>query len=300
MQIDLDVLMQTRKGNGVPSEYTVGKTIGKGANNEVLTATNNTTNIECVYRKPLKRSDSRDRNDAIREANYTKLASDIGVAPTLYDIWFVRKSTLAQRRGLYTISLKLSNDLTYYFKNDIDFILNNIARLKKEITSCIYTLAHNGLFCYDLKPANTVCNKTPFLIKMIDFGADYTESLYDNPPGKIVSATKTFASSIFHEDIEKECKFAFYVVMLIIYSAHLYGTVRSYDLGLYISQMWSANFMVSVIVDTQRKMSPEQQQLVCFLLKHKEIRKLFEHYFDADRQTSYQKACRRAHFALKF
>ena len=299
MQFDLDKICEARKGNGIPQEFTIGRSIGKGANNEVFIATCNQKK-EYVLRKPLKKADSRDRVEALREARYTQLAASIGAAPTVHDIWFVRKSTLSQRRGLYLILEKLEGDLTDSFKNDINFIITNSVELRKQIVRCIYQLAEAGLFCYDLKPANTVYNREPLTVKMIDFGSDYTESLFDDSEGKIVESLRKVAAELFTKDmVDQECKFSFFVVMLIIYSSHLYHTVRSYDLGLHITQMWEINFLVPVIVDLQKNMSELQHQLTVSLLKHKEVRKVFEHYFDGERKYSHEKACRRAHFDLK-
>ncbi len=297
--LDEMTLCNARSGNGVPKHFTIGQSIGKGANNEVFLAYNTKTQEHCVFRKPLKNADSRARDYAMREAYYSMLASKLSVAPLIQDIWYVRKSNMSQRKGLYMISQKLDLDLTAIIKNDISFVLRNIHNLRKKTTEHIRTIADSGLFAYDLKPANSVCNTQAFDIKLIDFGADYCEHLDDKEPGKIITYLKTEASKLFPtEKVRKECCNAFFIVMCVIYSAHLYGTVRSYDLGLYVTQVWAVNYMVSVIIDYQKQMSPEQKQLACKLLEHKELRKQFEHYFDIDKSESHLKVCRRARFTF--
>lgn len=295
--LDEDTLCNARSGNGVPKHFTIGQSIGKGANNEVFIAYNTKTQEQCVFRKPLKNADSRARDYAMREACYSMLASNLNVAPLIQDIWYVRKSNMSQRKGLYMISQKLDSDLTALVKNDISFVLRNICNLRRQTTEYIRIIANSGLFAYDLKPANTVCNMQPFDIKLIDFGADYCEHLDDKEPGKIITYLQTAASKLFPpEKVRDECCNALFIVMCIVYSAHLYGTVRSYDLGLYVTQVWAVNYMVPVIRDYQKQMSVEQKQLACKLLEHKELRKQFEHYFDINRSESHLKVCRRARF----
>ena len=294
---DEDQICSARHGSGVPKHFVLGLCIGKGANNEVVAARCTHSGVSCVLRRPLKHTDSRNKDDAMREARYTIAASSIGVAPLLLDMWFVRKSTPTQRRGLYMISERYECDMVAVLENNIEFVLGNIGEFRKQLDAHIRTLSSNGIFSYDIKPSNTVFAMKPLQLRLIDLGADCTLSLDDPEPAKLAQCIRGRSEELFAEgDREAATRFAMYTAMLVIYSAHLYEFVRTLDAGLSSAQLWRCNVLAPVLADIQAGMCPRRRSLVWCILEHKDVRQTFEHYFGFDEETAHERVAKRVRF----
>tara|TARA_Y100000992_G_scaffold113152_1_gene73934 strand:+ start:2019 stop:2963 length:945 start_codon:yes stop_codon:yes gene_type:complete len=290
-----------RGGSGVPKHIVVKASIGAGANNEVVAVTCTRTGLECVLRRPLKNTDSRHKDDAMREARYTIAASDADAGPRLIDIWYVRKTVEAQRRGLYMISERYDCDMASLLEKDPRFFAKHAPQLRQELVASISKLAKRGIFSYDMKPPNAVCSLSPLRVRLIDLGADYTVSLDDEPASSLVKHMYASASEILGAEcdaasVREAICFSFFMAMLVCYAAHSHEQIHGSDLGIDSAMIFRCNLPVAVIADVQRSAPDSHSALAWSLLSHKALRKTFEHYFDMNRQESHVRVARRTHF----
>lgn len=300
---DANALCEFRRGTGVPAHIKAGRTIGKGANNEVVAAVCSNTGLSCIIRRPLRNTDSRLLEDAMREARYTYRASELDAAPRVLDMWYARKTAGSQRRGLHMICERYDCDMVDMLEHNMPFFIRNLREFGRQLLAAIRAMARAGLFSYDIKPSNTVCSFDPPRIRLIDLGADYTIGLDDAEESKLAAFVRERAAAILGDDdpaaVRRATCFAFEMCMLVAYSAHMHDTLRGIDSGIHRNELFRCNLLVPAVCDIQSSAPEAHLVLASELLAHKELRKTFEHYFDVDRKEAHRVAAKRAKFNLR-
>ncbi len=167
-------LVESRSGNGIPQEIEIEEEIGKGSNNRVYKAVHK-SGKKVVIRCPRRKSDTERAGYATWEFRHTLTASNLGVAPTLYDAWYVRHAKPKQKAGLHLISEYLPHDGQEVYHDYIEELLSNKATIEEQIYNHLVALANSDMFCYDLKPGNIVIDFDDPKVRFIDFGREFCE-----------------------------------------------------------------------------------------------------------------------------
>lgn len=294
--------MHARKSE-LPSEFRIGKSLGKGANNEVLDVTSTVTGVTHVLRRPLKRSDTRSRSGALKEAKMTELLSELNVAPRLIDMWYVQNTTTVCRKGLYMISEKYDMDFATLLEKHAHKLLQHTSQIRSQLVAMTKKMAHIGVFCIDVKPSNTVCRvrilengdiPAPPELRFIDFGCDYCETV--DEPGNVLAP-------FFKEAAEmnvpaEQTADALFVGMLVMYSAHMHMSIRSTDHDLRPEHVWALNILHPVVKSICRNAQPNALVLYKSLLSQRDVRKTFEHYFKIHKDHAVDVCLRRGGFRM--
>lgn len=169
-------LLEKRSGTGLSSSFELLEEIGRGSNNRVFKALHKESNQVVVVRYPRRKSDTERAGYASWEFRHTLMASNLGIAPEMYDAWYVRHATTKQKSGLHMVTEYLPHDgqeiySTFLMEN----VLENKAEMEENIINNIKKMADIGMLCYDLKPGNMVVDFEDFNVKFIDFGREFCE-----------------------------------------------------------------------------------------------------------------------------
>lgn len=168
-------LLESRQGNGVPSEIEIQEEIGRGSNNRVFKGVHTKSGQTVVIRCPRRKSDTERAGHAAWEFRHTLHASKLGVSPALYDAWYVRHKKPLQKSGLHLISEYFPHDGQEAYAYYTEDILKIKELIEQQLVEHIRKLADSCLFCYDLKPGNLVLDFEYKKVKLIDFGREYCE-----------------------------------------------------------------------------------------------------------------------------
>jgi tRNA A-37 threonylcarbamoyl transferase component Bud32 len=219
-------LLETRPGNGIPSEINVEEEIGRGSNNRVYTGIHK-CGTKVVIRCPRRKSDTERAGYATWEFRHTLTASNLGVAPALYDAWYVRHAKTKQRAGLHIISEFFPCDGQDAFTHNTEEVITYRDQIEEQICSHLKTLAEADMLCYDLKPGNIVLNlEDPVKVRFIDFGREFCEQNHlkdDNTERTpITSFIKTLASlnSNDEEETNNLYQHLLFLTMLVLLSSN--------------------------------------------------------------------------------
>ena len=175
--------VQKRSGTGMATALRLGVDKMEGSNNCVCRATASPTMSsdeidergEYAVRTPLADSDTRKLSYAREEARFTLMASNTGIGPNVYDVWYCESSSKQQNKGLHVVMDFLSMDLHEALFHETEWSMEHRDKLVARIEECVMKLAQMGIFTYDIKSSNIVLNKSPFDMRFIDFSNTYTE-----------------------------------------------------------------------------------------------------------------------------
>jgi hypothetical protein len=280
----------SRSRNGLSITECLGDRIGKGANNAVYKikdTSNGAERVERVLRRPLKRSDTRNKGSAKREAMYTVLASERNISPIVFDSWYEKESTDTKRKGLYMISEKFDFDIEHLIDKDLPYFMTKIPDMREQLRIHLESIVNLGLFNYDIKPLNIVCKIEPqFRFSFIDFGVDYCERLEDaeseslplkDSNHRFLRELITFCKK---EDMYHRIRWVMMVVMCIIFSMHMHELML--EKKVHRTTAWRCNFAGSLCSDMRRASNEKEMKLITWCLENKILRKVLTHYFEMD------------------
>lgn len=283
-------LIAPRKGTGLPSGHGLKlvRLLGKGGNNAVyLYKTRDDQHV--VVRQPRRKSDTQRIGNATWEFRNTAIAVQLGVAPVMYDAWYNRHATTEQRGGLHIISEHFAHDLHNLLIETPEKVRGLADPLRAIVTTQLRALAENGLFCYDLKPANLVYREWPELtVRFIDFGRDYCEWRPFSPDNEflerapVLSFMQTLATE--HTPSVEEAKALYtelmFHTMVVVLSSNIAFTLDSSRTASRqaFADGASLNFMATVARELRQAMSSDTVRLLKNVLRQRDIRDTLRHY----------------------
>jgi len=178
-----------RKGNGVSEDFLIEEEIGKGSNNRVYRGVYKNGDIVAI-RFPRRKSDTENYENAKYEFLYTLLASNLNVAPDLYDAWYVKHKTNDKRAGLHFVSKYYDLDVQSAIEQERYMIADAVIDIEEQVNQKLVTLANNYLLTFDLKPSNMVYDFDNNDLRFIDFGREFCErNTFTQEDGKEFSVT---------------------------------------------------------------------------------------------------------------
>ena len=289
-QYQRTTLIAPRKGTGIPSGFGLRevKLLGKGSNNAVYLFRSK-AGQEVVVRKPRRKSDTQRVGNATWEFRNTAIATQIGVAPTMYDAWYTRHTTSDQRGGLHIICDYYPKDMHSLLMDSPEVISDNAEEISAIVNGALRRMAEHSLFCYDLKPSNMVVREEPKLeIKLIDFGRDFCEwrpysdqnEHLDRAP--ILSfvqsladdnATARYPAKDLYVDL-------IYITMLVLLSSNIAYTLDQSSTASRHSFAENAllNFMGATLKSLRAQIPKAHVVLVKEILRQRDIRDTLRHY----------------------
>lgn len=132
-----------------------------------------------VVRVPRHASDTRMASHAMWEFQTTAIAARHGVAPALYDAFFAKHTTAAQRRGLHLMTrwypMDLRTALLRYYDDWDDAVIEALGRC---LAAHVAQMARLGIFHFDLKPQNIVVDADAGGVRdarILDFGKEFCQ-----------------------------------------------------------------------------------------------------------------------------
>ena len=128
-----------RKGNGVSEDFLIEEEIGKGSNNRVYRGVHKNGDIVAI-RFPRRKSDTENYENAKYEFLYTLLASNLNVAPDLYDAWYVKHKTNDKRAGLHFVSKYYDLDLQSAIEQERYMIADAVIDIEEQVNQKLVTL----------------------------------------------------------------------------------------------------------------------------------------------------------------
>lgn len=282
-------LIVPRKGTGLPHGHGLKqvKLLGKGSNNAVYLYKTKHEQL-VVVRQPRRKSDTQRVGNATWEFRNTAIASQLGVAPTLYDAWYNRHATSDQRGGLHFICEYYPKDLHALIMDTPVAVKPISQKLRNRVVQHLRIMADNHLFCYDLKPSNMVFKEDPFDVRLIDFGRDFCEwrpysdenEFLERAP--VLSFMQSLAEQ--HKTSRYSAKRLYtdliYAVMLLILSSNIAYTL---DQSRTASRRGFAddqtlNFMATAARELRDQTRGNHVQLIKEILRQRDIRDTLRHY----------------------
>lgn len=167
-----------RKRTSLPPELVVGEEIGRGSNNRVYRATLRGQPV--AFRVPRRRSDTQQKGNGEWEAIHALKASQMQVAPAVYQMWIARHATERHPSGLYTVTELFDHDLDTLLgsSSQREYVSAHSEAISNAVVDCLAKLAEHQIFLYDLKPNNLVVRTNDdgsIAARIIDFGRDFSE-----------------------------------------------------------------------------------------------------------------------------
>lgn len=241
-------LLAKRRDDGLPPHLSVGRELSKGSNSSVRRAAHLPPALRApgrgegataaaeraraarrladdegayIVRRPLRDSDTLKKSHAIFEFEVSAIAARLGVAPALYDAWYVEHSTKEQRRGLHLVLARYEMDMHDLAASRGAEVLRYAEPIGAQIDAHLRALSREGIFLYDLKPANVVLNLEPVEVRLIDFGREFCERRGGNNSPVLVELEKTVRRvAAVEKDAVADVMHASMLVMLSAIVAH--------------------------------------------------------------------------------
>ena len=273
----------------------IGECIGRGGNNEVLEMG------EYVIRRPLRGADTRLQCEAYQEAATTVLAAQLGVAPQVHDTWYApRRCGRYYPRGLYMITDRYPHNLHTLIDRCPYTAIRLAASLRAQLLRHIRTLAQEGIFCVDIKPANVVCRTFSFGIdtRIIDFGTDYTEywASHESRPDKeqqkcmacmYAAACREKGAS----ELDARCAVhaATTFIMCALLHRHIDDIVEDHGKALYRTEACALRLLETTTIALGRALSAQARRATRVALAHKLLQGVTRHYFSTDSTRALRK-----------
>jgi len=273
----------------IPSNLHLCDEIGKGSNNKVFSALYD--DDEVVFRAPRRRSDTQQRGSAHWEFQHMSLASELKVGPQLIKAWYARHATREWPSGLYAIMEQYDYDLETAMCENRDVVPRVMAcktQVEEEIVRCLYSLAQNHIFVYDLKPSNMVMrfhdDDAGVDVRVIDFGNDFCECNLSHPtqssPNIDMLRRRIVAEGRDLEHVEERISHILFATMMVILSATTTRCLYEDRGHTRLSQMERKNIhpvseKVSELLETIRG---SDLSLMRELLRMDDVRGVLRHY----------------------
>lgn len=281
-------LVQPRNGTGLHPKIKIMKLINKGANNSVYLA--QFKNMTIVVRQPRRNSDTQRIGNASWEFRNSAIATHIGVAPLIYDAWYVRHSTKYQKSGLHLITEYFSKDVHTLLCDNPQDVIPIAKELKTQTVSHLRKMSNACLFCYDLKPANMVFNSSPIDVRFIDFGRDFCEwrpymeqnQYIERAP--VLSFIQTLVDEHLSDGTLEERTLLYkdlaLAVMVIMLSANIAFTLDQSRTAIRTSfaERSILNYMASAAAELRQNTRGSHVPLIKEILRHREIKDTIRHY----------------------
>ena len=282
-------LIQPRKGTGLSSDIKVLRLLGKGSNNKVFLASYKNREPDIIVRTPRQKSDTQRIGNASWEFRNTAIASTLGVAPKMYDAWYVRHSTSKQRSGLHMIAEYFPYDVHNLLVEEPQKVIPIAHILRGQAMEHMRKMANSGMLCYDLKPSNMVFSDIKGIqLKFIDFGRDFCEwkpfsvanEYLERAP--VLSYVEEIAIKHADDKMSAETlyKELIYAVMIIILSSNIAFTLSQSSRAARCSANEKAmlNFMAGAAFDLRQYTRKSYIELIMKILRHQEVRDTLRHY----------------------
>ena len=283
------VFTRPRPGNGLPPTITIADEIGRGSNNRVYRGFFKGEQPVTI-RLPRRKSDTERAGYASWEFRHTLLASQLGVAPLLYDSWYVRHAKNEQRSGLHMIQEYFPCDMMNAFDEFQDEVIEKRESISSMLNAHITKLANAEMLCYDLKPSNIVMRLDDHLdLKFIDFGREFCE--YGTNNGNDESNHRTPVTNVaramarkyagkhkFKEvDVYRQLLFALMTVILSAVTTHTIHEHRAVlKASAHIrSQLNCIKDVANEFLDTTRG---DFIRMLKEMLRQDDIKSLLRHY----------------------
>ena len=275
-----------RTGDGLPQGVKLIRAIGKGSNNRVHLAKKG--NALLAVRIPRAKSDTRRLTNAALEFENSMVAARIGAAPQIYDAWYTRRATAEQPCGLHMITECFSLDLHALATQDVKKFARLHDELQERTVAHLRNMAKTGLLCYDLKAANAVVNTTPFDLRFVDFGSDYSEyrpfDIHNEHVERapVLSYIQRLVQPL--ESTSFDHKWAYseliYSVMLILLSSSIELTLHQCPSAMRESaaKRRFLNFLCGECRRQRQCIRPELIPLIKQILRHRDIKDTIQHY----------------------
>lgn len=282
-------LITKRKGSGILPDIHILRLLGKGSNNKVFLASYKNREPDIIVRTPRVKSDTQRVGNATWEFRNTIIASNLGVAPLLYDAWYSRHSTPKQRAGLHLVAEYYPYDVHNLLVEEPQRVIPVASTLRAQAIEHMRHMANHGMLCYDLKPSNMVfSDENDVRVKFIDFGRDFcewkpftdeNEYLERAPVLSLISNiarencdSRMSAKTLYHELI--------YAVMIIILSSNIAYTLSQSSRASRCSASDKArlNFMAGAASELREYTRNSHVKLIMQVLRHTEVRETLRHY----------------------
>ena len=282
-------LIEPRKGTGIPHGHGLRqvKLLGKGSNNAVFLYKTRGNQL-VVVRQPRRKSDTQRVGNATWEFRNTAIATQIGVAPLLYDAWYNRHATPDQRGGLHVICEYFPKDMHALLMDTPYSVLPIKDELQRIVIAHLRKMADQCLFCYDLKPSNMVLREEPLDVRFIDFGRDFcewrqyseTNEYLERAP--ILSFIQTLAEKHSTERYPARLLYSdlIFGVMVLLLSSNIAFTVDQSRTAARCTMATNSvlNFMASAAQELRLNTRGKHVRLLKEILRQRDIRDTLRHY----------------------
>lgn len=278
-------LLEKRPGSGIPKNIEIKEEIGRGSNNRVFKAEHESGTI-VVVRHPRRKSDTERAGYAAWECRHTLMASNLDVAPKVYDAWYVRHGKPKQKAGLHMITEFLPLDGQEIYTNYIEEVLSHEEEMEEALCKNIKALADIGMLCYDLKPGNIVVDFDSFRVRFIDFGREFCEyntwDMNSEERTPITSYIKKISLE-YEKDDKKACSLyhhLLFLTMLVLLSSNTAYYIYSIKEKVNIEKNLRAD--LNVLGPVTKKILSDTRGNVIGLLKNilrqEDVRSTCRHY----------------------
>ena len=187
--------------------------LGKGSNNKVFPALWKDEAV--AFRMPRRQSDTQQKGSAKWEFIHTLKASQLGIAPKIYDAWYAKHASLQYPSGLYFVTEIFDADFEDMLlsKSKRETVIQNSDQIATSIFHCLKTLAENDILLYDLKPSNIVIDLNTFSAKIIDFGKDFCEFRNTKQPDSNTPIIDYLFNIVSSMNIERKKEFYEHILL---------------------------------------------------------------------------------------
>lgn len=308
-------LLTKRPGTGMPANLILGRALGSGSNSRVCRALLVDEHVDprdaermarlrqrasregtYVVRTPLRESDTIKQSHAVFEFEMTALGAHLGVAPALFDAWYVPQTTKTQRRGLHVIMERYQMDLADAITKWPEELTRRASALSEQLVGHFELLAGRGVFMYDVKPCNTVLNLDPVRVRLIDFGKDFCEKWKSSTADVTAHAEKALQRQGCMNVANMTTVLR--VTMMILMSAACASVIHEErrELKLHARDRAKLNVLHDAVQRARGTCTPAQVRVIKEILRHESVRSNTRHYL-GKRNSAVKRVFRLANFA---
>lgn len=280
-------LVAKRDGSGLPRGLKIVKLLGKGSNNAVYLA-RTSCQREVVVREPRSNSDTQRIGNASWEFRNAMVAAEVGAGPVIYDAWYTRHRTDAQKAGLHVVCEYFPYEVHDLLMDEPAIIFEHWRELQRQTLRHLRRMADATLFCYDLKPSNMVASLAPLTVKFVDFGRDFTEWRPYSDAGEFIerapvcSALQRLVDAHTPDPDARRRLYrdVMYYAMIVLLSSNISFTVQqsAHAVRASFEKQRSLNFMAEVATEARKHVNPECLPLIKEVLRHRDVRDTLRHY----------------------
>ena len=273
-----------------PDDLEVYDRIGTGSNNRVYDGMYRGEDV--AVRMPRGNSDTRRRADAIRECEWTVLASQLGVGPLVYHAWYERRSNPMGPAGLYMITERMDMDMYDALCECPEVIAEHGEEIASRLCKLLKRIADEGLIMYDLKLGNVLLNvpedgSCPD-VRLVDFGTEFCERDEKKEDGALAPAyspvssllrrlTRDAKGDVDPDELASHVRFATMVVVMSANTTNHVSEMRR-DLNLDDATRRKCEFLKPAARKLIDSMQGRSVSMVRELLRVPSVRDTLAHY----------------------